>query len=115
MRESWQVLELLFRHRGKIIGAIVGVVLSWMVLVFGVAHLVCHRLHGRRHICRSTYRRRQKHGMAAKKLRGENLSNRRLAREVALRALFQVDVGQGHPEEALAYNIQELGVSGTGS
>ena len=49
--------------------------------------------------------------MAAKKLRGENLSNRRLAREVALRALFQVDVGQGHPEEALAYNIQELGVS----
>ena len=36
MRESWQVLELLFRHRGKIIGAIVGVVLSWMVLGFGV-------------------------------------------------------------------------------
>ncbi|MGI6082487.1 MAG: DUF2273 domain-containing protein [Limnochordia bacterium] len=36
MREPWQVLELLLRHRGKIIGAIVGVLLSWMVLVFGV-------------------------------------------------------------------------------
>lgn len=36
--------------------------------------------------------------------------SRRLAREAALRALFQIDVGHGHPEEALAYNIQGLDV-----
>lgn len=36
MLEPWQLLELLLRHRGKIIGAVVGVVLGWMVLVFGI-------------------------------------------------------------------------------
>jgi N utilization substance protein B len=38
------------------------------------------------------------------------LLSRRLAREAAVRALFQIDVGRSHPEEALAYNIQELAV-----
>jgi hypothetical protein len=38
------------------------------------------------------------------------LLSRRLAREAAVRALFQIDVGHSHPEEALAYNIQELAV-----
>ncbi|MGI6082488.1 MAG: transcription antitermination factor NusB [Limnochordia bacterium] len=41
------------------------------------------------------------------------MSNRRLAREAALRALFQVDVGQSDPDEALAYNTHELAVPET--
>lgn len=36
MQEPWQLLELLVRHRGKIIGAVVGVILGWMVLSFGL-------------------------------------------------------------------------------
>lgn len=36
--------------------------------------------------------------------------SRRAAREVALRALFQVDVGRSRPERALEYNVQEMGL-----
>lgn len=36
--------------------------------------------------------------------------SRRLAREVALRSLFQVEVGRSEVEEALAYNASELGL-----
>lgn len=37
--------------------------------------------------------------------------SRRLAREVALRSLYQVDVGHSGIDEALNYNAQELGLS----
>lgn len=36
--------------------------------------------------------------------------SRRLAREVALRALFQVEVGRGNLRDALRYNAEELGL-----
>lgn len=34
--------------------------------------------------------------------------SRRTAREVAVRALFQIDVGRARPERALEYNIDEM-------
>lgn len=34
--------------------------------------------------------------------------SRRAAREAALRALFQIDVGRSSPERALEYNLEEL-------
>jgi len=37
--------------------------------------------------------------------------SRRAAREVAIRALFQVDVGRAKPHRALEYNVQELGLA----
>lgn len=34
--------------------------------------------------------------------------SRRAAREVAVRALFQIDVGRAKPERALEYNVREM-------
>lgn len=36
--------------------------------------------------------------------------SRRAAREVAIRALFQIDVGRSKPERAIEYNVQEMGL-----
>lgn len=40
--------------------------------------------------------------------------SRRLARETALRSLFQVDLGRSKLEDAIAYNADELGLDETG-
>lgn len=37
--------------------------------------------------------------------------SRRLAREVALRALFQIDVGRAQIDDAIAYNIEEFALT----
>lgn len=37
--------------------------------------------------------------------------SRRLAREIALRTLFQVEAGHNHAEEAMRYNAEELAAS----
>jgi N utilization substance protein B len=42
---------------------------------------------------------------------GVSILSRRLAREVALRSLFQIDAGHNTAEEALEYNIKELAAS----
>lgn len=37
--------------------------------------------------------------------------SRRLAREAALRSLFQVELGHSRPTEALEFNVKELGLT----
>lgn len=47
-------------------------------------------------------------------LRGDNGLSRRLAREAALRVLFQVEVGHADIDDALHYNAVELGLDESG-